>query len=212
MVLPYYQRGDLYEVIKRGKFSESRAGGYFAQLLDGLGHLKRHGLAHRDLSPENIVLGPFGRVLIIDLGLCLALGQAPDGRYLKLPPVRALGKPSYIAPELYRRRASDGFSADLWSLGVILYVMLTGVPLYSSPSDPAFSLLERGETVTLLDHYSSLGFVIPALAQDVLVRVLDPDYSERATVEEVQSHEWVQQHRHSCYDHHNEAFSVAQGP
>jgi serine/threonine protein kinase len=81
------------------------------------------------------------------------LPESKNGRKIQISNQQRRGKPGYVAPEVFYEHPSDGFSSDIWSLGVLLYTFLTGHPLYSSPWDPAYEALVGGETRRLINYY-----------------------------------------------------------
>ncbi|CAM9161112.1 unnamed protein product, partial [Hapterophycus canaliculatus] len=134
VVTPFYSGGEVFDALAgRGRFDESEARPLFRQMLEGLLHLKTHGVCHRDVSLENLVLAKGGVVKLIDFGLALRIPQTADGRAVPLPPQGPCGKQYYMAPEVLASASSsgfDGFAVDVWACGIVLFVMLTGVPLF----------------------------------------------------------------------------------
>lgn len=111
--------GDLFDAVRAapdGRFPEARAQRTFMQLIQGVCYMHGRGIIHRDLSLENVMLheaGDDGVVKIIDFGLCVDRWEGPPGL---LPPGGSVGKPGYMAPEVYNDSDFDE-KADLWCLG-----------------------------------------------------------------------------------------------
>jgi len=104
--------------------SEEDAGGCFRALCEGVAYLHSHSIAHRDLKPENILLEKAGDLLsvrVCDFGFAKFLPK--DGHLTQT----GLGTFGYVAPEIISHRTSyDGMQCDLWSLGVILFILVSG--------------------------------------------------------------------------------------
>jgi serine/threonine protein kinase len=145
----------------------------------------------RDLSLENIMFDKAGTVKIIDLGMCVRVPESiHSGPVLQHPQSRR-GKPTYVCPEVAHEEVFNGYAADVWSLGIIIYMLLTLTPLYHSPEDRAFRMLVGGQFDALLDSYEKHGVVVSPQARDLLSGMLHPDFRRRLTLEEVLEHPWV---------------------
>jgi len=101
------------------------------------------------------------------------------------------GKANYICPEIADERPFDGFAVDMWSVGIILYIMLTVTPLYANSNDKAFQLILDGELDRLLDHYEGYGLILSPLARDLVMKLLEVDPLKRITLEEALEHPWL---------------------
>lgn len=158
----------------------------FRQLVAGVQWMHSKRCCHLDLSLENVLLNEAGVVKIIDFGVCRL--YRPDNTEFRTPK-GFVGKIGYCAPEVYYGKEFDGRKADIWSLGVILFVLLVGSPPYKQPcnSDNATRLLLEGGLAKLLEAWNR---PIPPQAQDLLQRIfqLEPD---RMTMEAVVAHPWV---------------------
>ncbi|VDM64138.1 unnamed protein product [Angiostrongylus costaricensis] len=120
IVTQYYSGGELFEVlIGRGRTAEDEARRWFGQISSAVAYLHHKGIVHRDLKAENILLDKNNNVKIIDFGFSNM--QAPS-QLLRT----WCGSPPYAAPELLLGKEYDGLKADMWSLGVILYILVTG--------------------------------------------------------------------------------------
>jgi serine/threonine protein kinase len=121
MAMELLQGRELRELIRDGSISASRAVELAALAAEGLAYAHEHGVIHRDIKPGNIMVLDDGRVKIMDFGI--ARLQQPT---VKTQTGVLLGSPQYMSPEQISGQALDG-RADIFSLGVVLYEMLTGV-------------------------------------------------------------------------------------
>jgi serine/threonine protein kinase len=120
MVFDFFNGGELYHYISRGKFSEPRAKFYAAEIVLGLKHLHENNIVYRDLKPENLLLDAAGHIKICDFGL--SKENVTDDNVKSI-----CGTPEYLAPEVIQRRPY-GKTVDWWSLGTLVYEMLAGLP------------------------------------------------------------------------------------
>lgn len=121
IILEFVMGGELYDkIVQQGKLSENESRRYFQQLIDAVDHCHRRGVYHRDLKPENLLLDAYGNLKVSDFGLSALTKQGVGLLHT------TCGTPNYIAPEVLSNRGYDGAAADVWSCGVILYVLLAG--------------------------------------------------------------------------------------
>jgi serum/glucocorticoid-regulated kinase 2 len=122
LVMSFVNGGELFYHLQRdGKFDQNRSRFYAAELLCALEHLHSFNVVYRDLKPENILLDYTGHIALCDFGLCkLNMSETEKTNTF-------CGTPEYIAPELLE---SQGYTktVDWWTLGVLLYEMMTGLP------------------------------------------------------------------------------------
>ncbi|XP_048438820.1 CBL-interacting protein kinase 32-like [Pyrus x bretschneideri] len=113
--------GELFDkIVNNGRMREDEARRYFQQLINAVDYCHSRGVYHRDLKPENLLLDACGNLKVSDFGLS-ALSQQDDGLIHT-----TCGTPNYVAPEVLKGGGYDGATADLWSCGVILFVLLAG--------------------------------------------------------------------------------------
>ncbi|KAH9796317.1 CBL-interacting serine/threonine-protein kinase 23 [Citrus sinensis] len=111
----------MYEA-SRGRLKEDEARKYFQQLINAVDYCHSRGVCHRDLKPENLLLDANGVLKVSDFGLSALPQQVRDDGLLHT----TCGTPNYVAPEVINNKGYDGAKADLWSCGVILYVLMAG--------------------------------------------------------------------------------------
>jgi carbon catabolite-derepressing protein kinase len=119
MVLEYAERELFDYLVKRGKCNDDEARKFFQQIICAVEYCHRHKIVHRDLKPENLLIDSEKNVKIADFGLSNIM---TDGNFLKT----SCGSPNYAAPEVISGKLYAGPEVDVWSCGVILYVLLVG--------------------------------------------------------------------------------------
>ncbi len=188
IVLELVTGGELFDkIVDAGRFSEDEARKYFYQLCSGVMYCHKQGVAHRDLKPENLLLDDSDRLKISDFGLSamnLANADEMEGGYKELLHTTC-GTPNYVAPEVLADKGYDGYKADTWSCGVILYVLLVG---YLPFDQPTMALLFK--TIARAD-FEFPEWVVGD-AKDLIGRLLTADPAKRITLEEAMAHPWLQ--------------------
>ena len=170
IVMSYYEGETLRDRLKRGKLSSDETAHVFGQIVHGLANAHAAGIVHRDIKPGNLLLTTDGLVKVIDFGLA-KLGSGSNITATGA----TLGTVSYMSPEQINGDAADA-RADVWSLGAVLYEMLTGRPAFDGPTPPAImhSVLATSPVDALTD-----ADLVPAAWQRVMRRALDRDLSGR---------------------------------
>ncbi|CAH8271804.1 unnamed protein product [Arabidopsis lyrata] len=180
IVLEFISGGELFDRIKNdGRMKEEDARRYFQQLINAVDYCHSRGLYHRDLKPENLLLDVQENLKVSDFGLS-ALSRQVGGDGLHHT---ACGNPNYAAPEVLNDQGYDGAKADLWSCGVILFVLLAG-----------YLPFEDSSLTTLYKKISSADFSCPPWlssgAKNLIVRILDPNPMTRITIPEILEDVW----------------------
>eukprot|EP00253_Pinus_taeda_P011711 PITA_11711 len=185
IVLEFVDGGDLFDQVMQscnGKLEESRARRYFQQLIDAVGYCHSRGVYHRDLKPDNILLDANGNVKIFDFGLSAVPQQFREDELLHT----TCGSPNYVAPEVIADRGYDGATADVWSCGVILSLLLTGQLPF-----------EDRNLAVLYYKISKSDFKCPkwlsAGASNLIKRILDSNPKTRITIPEIMEDVWFKQ-------------------
>jgi len=194
-VYPFVGGGELFEFVSNhAPLPEPTAKALMRGMLDAVHYCHAAGICHRDISLENFLLGGEGshEPLLIDFGLSVIM--EPDGdNWAPIPHTGAVGKQFYMAPEVYNSNGIpyDGRKLDIWSLGVCLAIMLTGVPLWECPStaDDRFrASIIRKELPRVLRLW---GFELSAQVLALLQRMLELNPTERASIPEIAQMEWI---------------------
>ncbi len=144
------------------------------------------------MSMENILITEDGDGIIIDLGMCLRLALESDtGRCYLTPPRGPCGKKNYMAPCIVaNEHPFDGFAVDMWAAGVILFMMLTGVPPVdiASPLDPRFRVIRSGQLAQMLLQW---GIILSPSAVNLLHCMLKENPADRLSIAQIMSHPWM---------------------
>ncbi len=136
--MEYVEGSDLADLTRSGPLSVEQAAVYVRDIANGVHHAHLHGIIHRDLKPANVVIGPNGRPRITDFGLAKDVGREKG----LTDSGTSLGTPSYMSPEQAAARLEEVAPAsDIYSLGAILYELLTGRPPFKADS-PLDTLLD----------------------------------------------------------------------
>ena len=162
---------------KKGKLKEVEACKFFHQIISGLEYIHQCGIAHRDFKPENILITNDDTVLkIIDFGLS---NMYKNNQLLKT----ACGSPCYAPPEMIKEESYDGAKSDIWSSGIILYLMLCGkLPFYHEQNEIMYEKILSGK----FEHPNYLS----DKAKDILDKIIEIDPKKRLNFEEIKSHPW----------------------
>ncbi len=135
LLMEFVDGMNLRQLLQSGKINSEQALAIVPRICEALQYAHEQGIVHRDIKPENILLDKQGRVKIADFGIAKILG--PERKEQPLTGEKAIGTPHYMAPEQVEKPATVDHRADIYSLGVVFYEMLTGeLPLgkFSPPS------------------------------------------------------------------------------
>eukprot|EP01052_Picozoa_sp_SAG31_P022303 SAG31_NODE_1769_length_7312_cov_9.295577_3_plen_400_part_00 len=185
--------GELYDAVKAGPMPEARAQWVFQQILSAMHYCHSSGVCHRDLKLENLmvdVVDGSELIKITDFGL------SKDSHQHSSPHTK-VGTISYMAPEVTNANNSepyDGPAADIWSMGCILYVLVCckypfgydgPASVGGEPTAVVYSRIRAG-------HYSPFPSFLSDGCKDLIRRMLDTNPQERATIQQISAHPWMQ--------------------
>ncbi|KAJ6831617.1 CBL-interacting protein kinase 2-like [Iris pallida] len=178
-VMEYVRGGELYNKIAKGKLKEDAARKYFQQLISAVDYCHSRGVYHRDLKPENLLLDENCNLKVSDFGLsALSDCRKQDGLLHT-----TCGTPAYVAPEVINRKGYDGAKADIWSCGVILFVLLAGyLPFHDTNLMEMYKKIGKGQ-------FKCPNW-FPYEVRRLLSKILDPNPNKRISITKIMENSW----------------------
>jgi len=183
LILEFISGGELFDqIVSRGSFGEKDARKIVKQILTGIGYLHELGVAHRDLKPENLLCSiEDDRVVVSDFGLAKIFSR---GELLKTH----CGTPHYAAPEIVRGDLTYDMMCDMWSIGVISFVLLSGCfPFHSGDEEVLKKLIVTANFTYPSEQWSN----ISDKAKHFIRSLLLLDASKRLTAAQALQHPWI---------------------
>ena len=188
IVTEFCSGGDLFqEIIDKGPFKENYCAFVLYQILSAINHCHANHIIHRDLKPENVLIvdkdkNDFPRIKICDFGTSQIFEKGKAQR-------KVFGSPYYLAPEIYDKNYNE--KCDLWSCGIILYILLSARPPFGGEEDE-----EIIESVKLgrYDLESSPFNSLTPNCLDLLKKLLTIDPKQRISAQEALQHKWFKYH------------------
>ncbi|KAL3877721.1 hypothetical protein ACJMK2_035386, partial [Sinanodonta woodiana] len=185
MLLESCLGGELWTVLRdKGSFDDVTTRFYTACVVEAFAYLHSKGIVYRDLKPENLLLDSSGYVKLVDFGFAKKVG-------LGRKTWTFCGTPEYVAPEIILNKGHD-ISADLWSLGILMFELLTGSPPFSGP-DPmkTYNIILKG--IDVVDFPRK----ITKTAQNLIKKLCRDNPTERlgfgrGGIREIQKHKWFE--------------------
>lgn len=189
LILELVTGGELFDrIVDSKRFEEPRARAYFRQMLEAIQYLHAKGIVHRDLKPENILVASSTEetIKLSDFGLSRIMGSTSNMKTM-------CGTPQYVAPEVLTDggdgKKGYGAACDLWSLGVILYILLAGYPPF----------YEEGRTMQVLEQVAAGYYDFPTRswgkisieAKDLIVSLMTVSPSKRPSATDALRHPWM---------------------
>ncbi|KAF7840339.1 CBL-interacting serine/threonine-protein kinase 12 [Senna tora] len=178
-VMEYVRGGELFNKVAKGRLKEEIARKYFQQLISAVGFCHARGVYHRDLKPENLLLDDNGDLKVSDFGLSAVSDQIrQDGLFHTF-----CGTPAYVAPEVLARKGYDGAKVDLWSCGVVLFVLVAGyLPFHDQNVMAMYKKIYRGV-------FRCPKWFSPDLNR-LCTRLLDTNPETRIAIPEIMENKW----------------------
>jgi len=184
LVMELVTGGELYDrIVERGNYTEKDASLLIGTIIKAIAYLHDRDVVHRDLKPENLLYAsnaPDAEIKLTDFGLSKLLN--PDKSMMTL-----CGSPLYVAPEILANKGYDK-SVDMWSIGVLLYILLCGFPPFYSESEPVlFKQIMKGQ----FDFPDPEWSEITPLAKELVTKLLDVNPKTRLTAHAALRHPWI---------------------
>lgn len=177
--------GELFdEIVARGKFTENDAACLMKQVLSCINYCHTNHIMHRDLKPENILLEQnkeFDQIKIIDFGTSVSFSEESVLN-------EKLGTPYYIAPEVLAK--NYGPKCDLWSCGVITYIVLSGMPPFNGSTDQEIMKKVKIGKFTFADPVWNN---VSEQGKDFITQLLTKDPDQRPNAAQALNHPWIQE-------------------
>ncbi|OIV98419.1 hypothetical protein TanjilG_16746 [Lupinus angustifolius] len=178
-IIEYAKGGELFNKVAKGRIHEDIARKYVQQLISAVDYCHSKGVYHRDLKPENLLLDENGVLKVADFGLSALVESHHQESMLST----VCGTPAYVAPEVISRRGYDGAKSDLWSCGVILYVLLSGhLPFYD------LNLMALYKKIGKAKYKCPNWFSFES--RRLIAKILDPNPHTRISTTKVMESSW----------------------
>lgn len=182
LILELVTGGELFDqIVSRGSYSERDAAAICKQILEAVHYMHSNGIAHRDLKPENLLVSGADndQIKVTDFGLSKDFGESTLST--------SCGTPDYVAPEVLRGAPYDN-SVDIWSIGVITYILLCGFPpFYGNSDQEIFEKILKAEYDFPADSWDP----VSDDAKDFIKGILILNAAKRPTAAEALQHPWM---------------------
>jgi calcium-dependent protein kinase len=182
IITEFCEGGELFDkIVEKGSFSESEAAGVMKQLLSAVNYIHSNSIVHRDLKPENILLDTKKQniIKIIDWGTARFYEKNKKMN-------RISGTPYYIAPEVLNEKYDE--KCDVWSCGVIMYILLCGYPPFNAETDQEIlNKIKLGKFTFPDEEWEN----VSTEAKDLIVNMLAYNANDRFSASSCLSHKWL---------------------
>ncbi|CDF37382.1 Protein-serine/threonine kinases Rhodoplastic [Chondrus crispus] len=188
IVLEYMQGGELFDIIAdAGSFSEQQAAQVTRDVIKGIQYLHMHDIVHRDIKPENVLCVSKSWPLLVKLADFGLADFSKDGE-IKSEQPSMIGTPGYVAPEVVNKE-KYGTPVDMWAVGVLLYIMLSGkMPFYGRDDNACLRMISTGKYTMPPQEWSKISTDGKSLVRGLL----QADPNKRLTANAALQHKWLE--------------------
>lgn len=191
MVLEYCSQGELFDFVALKHFSEKQCRYFFRQMLHVLHSVHSKGYAHRDLKPENVMVDSNFSLKLADFGFAAPIQGRTGTGFLGT----ACGTYSYMAPEQLVKEPYQGHVVDLFALGVILFIMYSGHPPFSTAhsQDSYYKLISQNRADLFWKFHEKQhpeGFFTPDF-KDLMTSMFQTMSQQRLSLADIVGHPWL---------------------
>ena len=187
LVMEFVEGGELFDaLVEEGALSEARAALFMKQAADSVAFLHAQGLCHADIKPENLLLtskkADDASVKLVDFGLTAEVRSQSNSKP---------GTWAYWPPEAFADEGGIGKATDMWSLGVVLFVMLAGYHPYDPAGEASDETLKRRILYESPDFDDPVWNDVSNEAKSLIKALLEPDLKRRLTIEQLLQEPWL---------------------
>ena len=203
LVMDLIEGGELFHrIVKRSSYTERKARDCAKKVLEAIAYLHSEGIVHRDVKPENLLCVSEDSdtdVKLCDFGFATTIDKLNPQKCL----TRVCGTTAYLAPEIVTRQAY-GQACDLWSVGCVVFILLSGYPPFSPQDDD-----DNNSSTSMVDNIAQGNFAFhspywDAISHDAkhfVTRLLTVDPASRMTANEALNHHWITEDATNLDDH-----------